>query len=153
MPATAAPQVERRGLIGALQLAMDDEFGSAFDGVEWDVEPAAEERARALPPLTAEVMYFAAREAIRNSARHGRGGDGGRPLHLDISARWRNGLEMGISDDGEGFRGPPIAAEGNGQGLTLHGTLMAVVGGSLTIRRTSDTQTSVLLTLPPGAWQ
>lgn len=153
MPATAAPQVERRGLIGALQLAMDEELGSAFDGVEWDVEPVAEERARALPPLTAEVMYFAAREAIRNSARHGRGGDGGRPLHLEISARWRNGLEMGISDDGEGFRGPPIATEGNGRGLTLHGTLMAVVGGSLTIRRTSDTQTCVLLTLPPGAWQ
>lgn len=151
MPATSAPQVVRRGLIGALHLAMEDELGSAFDGVEWNVEPAAEERARALPPLTAEVVYFAAREAIRNAARHGRGDDGARPLHLDIAAIWCNGLEIAIKDDGEGFGKATAPEDGNGQGLTLHGTLMAVVGGSLTMTRVSGEQTRVVLALPPEA--
>ena len=36
----------------------------------------------ALALLIAEVLYYAARETIRNAARYGRDGDGSRPLHL-----------------------------------------------------------------------
>src|SRR4029078_4987915 len=38
MPATAAPELARLGLIDALRQAIDGEFGSAFDGVSWRVE-------------------------------------------------------------------------------------------------------------------
>ena len=38
--------------------------------------------------------------------------------------------------------------EGSGQGLALHSTLMAVVGGTLTAESESDTHTRITLTLP-----
>src|SRR5262249_44589977 len=62
MPATAAPEVARLGLIGALRQAIDGEFGSAFDGVRWQIEPEAEQAAWSIPALTAEVFFYAARE-------------------------------------------------------------------------------------------
>src|SRR5262249_53849543 len=52
MPATAAPEVARLGLIGALRQAIDGEFGSAFDDVCWQIEPEAEQAAWSIPALT-----------------------------------------------------------------------------------------------------
>ena len=86
MPATAAPELARLGLIDALRQSIDGEFSSAFDGVSWQVEPAAAEAARAVPALTAEVVFYAAREAVRNAARYGRNGEATRALHL--KSRW-----------------------------------------------------------------
>jgi signal transduction histidine kinase len=103
MPATAAPELARLGLIDALRQSIDGEFGSAFDGVSWQIEPAAAEAARAVPALTAEVVFYAAREAVRNAARYGRNGEAARALHLSVKVAWRDGLEMAIEDDGVGF--------------------------------------------------
>ncbi|MCI0478488.1 MAG: hypothetical protein L0Y55_19785, partial [Anaerolineales bacterium] len=72
-PATSAPEVARLGLVGALQRVVDEEWRSAFDCVNWNIAPDAERVARALPALTAETLFYAAREAIRNAARYGRG--------------------------------------------------------------------------------
>jgi signal transduction histidine kinase len=41
----------------------------------------------ALPSLTAETIFYAAREAIRNAARHGRGEDAARAEFVDRSVR------------------------------------------------------------------
>ncbi|HXV41498.1 MAG TPA: hypothetical protein VEC96_00415, partial [Anaerolineae bacterium] len=68
MPAVVASEVSRLGLVAALRRAVDDELGWAFDEVVWRVEPEAEEKARAIPALTAEVLFYAARDAIRNAA-------------------------------------------------------------------------------------
>ena len=67
------PDVARLGLVGALRRLVEEELGSAFDSVMWQIEPGVEEKVQTLPSLTAEVLYYAAREAIRNAARHGRG--------------------------------------------------------------------------------
>ncbi len=158
MPAIAAPEVERLGLVGALREAIDGEFGSDFDGVTWQVEPQAELAARGVPALAAEVFFYAAREVVRNAARYGRNGDAGRPLHLAISVAWRNGIELSIEDDGvglsstaiEGRKGPP--AQGSGHGLGLHSTLMAVVGGTLTAESKPGSYTRGALVLPQAAW-
>ncbi|GEM_PF-3075920 len=78
---------------------MDDELRGAFDGVTWQVEPEAEQEARATPTLTAEVLFYAAREAVRNAARHGRDdGEESRPLHIQVSVRRRDGLEVTVCD-------------------------------------------------------
>ena len=45
-----------------------------------------------LPLFASEVIFFAAQEAIRNAAKHGRGGDAQRPLHLDVALQNRIGL-------------------------------------------------------------
>jgi signal transduction histidine kinase len=160
MPAAAAPEVARWGLVGALRQAVDEELGHAFDEVSWEIEPQAEQEARAIPPLTAEVLFYAAREAIRNAARHGRGEDESRPLRLRVSAAWRDpsagsgqgGLELIIEDDGVGVGQAFSLPEASGQGLALHGTLMAVVGGTLAVESAPSAYTRVVLTLPRGAW-
>jgi signal transduction histidine kinase len=144
MPAAVAPEVARRGLVGALRRAVDGEFGAAFDGVTWQVAPQAEGRARAIPPLTAEVVFYAAREAVRNAARHGR--VPGRPLHLRVAVAWEGGLRVVVEDDGAGWGG-----EGHdGQGLRLHTTMMAVVGGTLAVEGAPGAYTRVTLQLPQG---
>jgi signal transduction histidine kinase len=152
MPATAAPELARLGLIDALRQSIDGEFGSAFDGVSWHVEPAAAEAARTVPALTAEVFFYAAREAVRNAARYGRNGDSTRALHLKVAVAWRDGLEMAIEDNGVGLGAATIATQGSGHGLGLHGTLMSVVGGTLTAESEPGVFTRISLALPAGAW-
>ncbi len=142
MPAGASPQVERYGVLGALRRAVDEEFTNAFDAVTWNIELEAEQHAQNMSALNAEVIYAAAREAIRNAAKHGRGGEKTRALHLCVGAYWREGLTIEIQDDGVGI----FSANGNGQGLQLHSTMMAVIGGAWTMERVNE-QTRVVLTL------
>jgi signal transduction histidine kinase len=150
MPTVTAPEVTRLGLVGALRQAVDEELGSAFDDVKWEVEPEAERKARAIPPLTAEVLFYAAREAIRNAARHGRDEGPDRPLNLRLMVSWHNGLEIAIEDDGVGMASR--SGESGGHGLALHSTMMAVVGGTLAVESTPGAYTRVTLRLPDGAW-
>jgi signal transduction histidine kinase len=151
MPTVTAPEVVRLGLIGALRQAVDEEFAGAFDDVTWEIEPLAERKARAIPSLTAEVLYYASREAIRNAARHGRDADTDRPLNLRVDASWRAGLTITIADDGVGL-GTSQPSEGSGHGLALHSTMMAVVGGMLAVESSPGACTRVSLRLPEGAW-
>jgi hypothetical protein len=148
MPATAAPEVAQLGLIAALRRAVDGELGSAFDSVTWCIEPEAEHTVQHIPALNAEVIFYAAREAIRNAARYGRNGDAARPLHLTVSVVRRNGLEIAIEDDGVGMGAAGASAEGSGQGLGLHGTMMAVIGGTLTAESIAGGCTRVIVALP-----
>ena len=152
LPPTAAPAVARLGLIGALQQAVDSELGAAFDGVRWEIAPDAAQAVQSIPPLTAEVLFYAAREAIRNAARYGRDGDSARPLHLQVGVAWRDGLELCIQDDGVGMGADPPAPGGGGHGLALHSTMMAVVGGALATDTLPGQYTRVTLTLPRQTW-
>lgn len=148
MPSSAAPQVARLGLLGALRKAVEEEFGSAFNEVSWQIEQDAGRQAGEVEPLAAEVLYYAAWEAVRNAARYGRGGDPSRPLHLRIAAEATGGLEMTVEDDGVGMAVPARDNGGSGQGLALHSTMMAVVGGSLATESVAGKYTRVTLTLP-----
>lgn len=130
-PAHTRPELSRLGLAGALRQAVEKELGHAFDSITWQVEPQAEARTRELSPVAAEVLFHAAREAVRNAALHGRGSDAARPLHLQVAVTWRGGLEIAIVDDGVGLGTGAEVQPGIGQGLDLHSTMMAVIGGSL----------------------
>ena len=148
IPTTVTPEVARLGLVGALRQIVADELGAGFESVTWEVEPEAERRARAISPLTAEVLFYAAREAIRNGARHGRGTDLARPLNLRVGVAWRAGLRITIEDDGVGLATVREPDKGGGQGLALHSTMMAVVGGTLALESAPGAYTRVTLTLP-----
>jgi signal transduction histidine kinase len=140
VPPAVTPGVARLGVLGALEQALA-EFDLAFDEVVWEVEPGAAERLRALPPLTAEVLFYAAREAVRNAARHGRGEDGG-PLKLRVCAAAADGAVMlVVEDDGVGL--DPAGAYG--RGLALHSTTLAVVGGALAVESGAGRGTRVRL--------
>jgi signal transduction histidine kinase len=158
MPGAAAPQVARLGLIGALRQAVAGELAGAFEHVTWQIEPEAERHMQAIPPLAAEVLFYAAREAARNAARYGHGEDTARPLHLRVAAAWHHpsagsgegGLEILVEDDGVGLGGTAGAERGSGQGLALHSTMLAVVGGSLVVESAPDVYTRIWLRLRGG---
>jgi signal transduction histidine kinase len=167
MPAITVPQVVRLGLVGALRQVVEDELETAFDKVAWQVEPEAEQKMRAISPLTAEVLFYAAREAIRNAARHGRDRDD-RPLHLMVRIAWRprpsepergasagqeqSGLRITVEDNGVGIESTRGSSGGSGHGLALHSTMMAVIGGTLAVESVAGAYTRVSLMLPSGAW-
>jgi signal transduction histidine kinase len=150
-PPALAPEVARRGPIGALRQAIEVEFGGDFDGVVWDVDAEAERLARELPSTTAEVLFYAAREGIRNAARHARNGAVDRQLRLTIAARVDPDLTLVIEDDGVGLDADRSTGDSGGHGLALHTTMMAVVGGTLTTESVAGSHTRLLLRVPLGA--
>jgi signal transduction histidine kinase len=154
MPPATAPDVARLGLIEALRRVVDYELPNAFDEVVWQIEPEAEQKAGAIPDLTTEVLFYAAREAMRNAARHGRA-EGARLLHLTIALTWRDGWELIIQDNGVGLAasGENLRVDsGQGRGLALHSTMMAVVGGTLAVESAPGAYTRVTLSLPSEGW-
>lgn len=153
LPKTTSPEVARLGLIPALQAMVGNELKNAFDEVAWDIAPGADQRARELAPLSAEVIYYAAREALRNAARHARPAASEARLCLQVRVAWQDGLQIEIQDNGVGLGenrpgDDSGASPGSGQGLTLHSTLMAVVGGSLELESAPGIATRVRLRLP-----
>lgn len=163
LPTQVAPELLHLGLVGALQQLAETDLRDSFDKVHVHIDRTVEEPIRHLPQHVAEVIYYAAREAIRNAARHGRG-TGNRaaspgkvlPLNLDLSICWSSasghpGLELKIIDTGVGFDGviPDTSHDrGAGQGLALHSTLLAVIGGSLVLSSEPGQPTSVTIFFP-----
>lgn len=126
-------RLTRQGLVSALRGMLEDDFASEFAGVEWQVEPRAEEAAAALQPFVAETVYFAARELVRNAAKYAGGQDHVRPVRLRICLDLLGAfLRLSIEDDGAGF-GSLSPGAGNGEGLRLHSALLAAAGGSLEV--------------------
>jgi signal transduction histidine kinase len=139
------------GMLPSLRRLLAADFDGQFDRVDWDVSAAAEALAAALPPVTAEVLFYALREVIRNAARHGRGGDEARALTLHIRIYADAGLHIVVHDDGVGLGsgGESAAADaGGGQGLALHTALLAVVGASLAVTAAPGAGTQVAIHLP-----
>jgi signal transduction histidine kinase len=152
MPATSAPDVARLGLLGALRRVTETELSSDFDAIHWHVDTEAEHATSLIPALSAEVIFYAAREAMRNAARYGRGKEPSRPLHLTMTATCQNSQQHGwllmVEDDGVGINAPSSSAQRSGRGLALHSTMMAVIGGTLTVESEAAHYTRVSLALP-----
>jgi two-component sensor histidine kinase len=139
------------GIVESLRNLLADEMPESFDAVRWTVDPQADAAALSLPPMYLEVVYYAAREGIRNAARYGRGADPSRPLHLSVSLSGSDPLELVIEDDGIGTQPVARSKDATGQGLALHGTMMAVIGGQLTVENLAEGGTAVRLVLPRSA--
>jgi signal transduction histidine kinase len=163
LPTQVAPELLHLGLTGALQQLAETDLRNSFDEIHVHIDRTVEEPIRHLPQHVAEVIYYAAREAIRNAARHGRGPGKGAaapekflPLNLELSICWscasgQPGLELKIIDTGVGFEGrhPDTGLTGgSGQGLALHSTLLAVIGGSLVLSSEPGQPTSVTIFFP-----
>jgi signal transduction histidine kinase len=148
MPAGAAPEVARLGLVGALRRVIDDELAGMFEAVTWQVSAEAEAALAGVSPLAGEVLFYAAREAMRNAAKHGRGDRPGRSLGLAVRLACAGGRTIiDIEDNGAGVANGGLAA-GAGQGLALHSTLLAVIGGELSLESGPGEFTRVSLSLP-----
>ena len=106
-----------------------------FDAVQFGADAAAATAADRLRPLSAEVIFYAVRELVRNAAQHGRGDDGGL-LTLTVTVTGGGALTITVQDNGVGSPAPSAAA-GTGQGLALHAAMLAVVGATLALASTS----------------
>lgn len=147
MPTTSAPDVVRLGLLPALRRAVENDLSHAFDRVVWRIHNEAEERLAQIPSLTAEVLFYAGREVVRNAARYGKGNMLGRPFTLTITAKLDPHLIIQIEDNGIGLNSS-TQSEGAGQGLALHSTMMAVIGGEIIVESAANQYTRVKLILP-----
>lgn len=156
LPRPAAPELQRLGLIEALKRTVADEFSGSFDRVTWEVDPEIGLRLLELPELALDVLYYAAREGIRNAARHARGAGQPGVLQLVVRARWQGGLQIQVEDNGVGIPAGAAPAPDGGEGLALHSTLMAVINGSLSVESEAGRFTRLTLFLPEQAlslWQ
>jgi signal transduction histidine kinase len=166
MPSALPTRLAQHGLLGALRQSVQDEWNGSFDSVEWVIDEDAERYATTLAPVVAETLFHAAREAIRNAARHARG-DGTQSLSLHVAATVGDEFRLTIEDDGVGHdqAGQTASTSFNdsaiqdhsqrdgvgGHGLALHSTMMAVAGGSLSVETRTPRGTRVVLSLPRNA--
>lgn len=151
MPHT--PELAQLGLAGALERMINSELPDAFDQVAWQIDPEAERRQSSIPDWALEVVYYAAREAIRNADRHTVRGHPDSKLLLDICTVWNKGLEVRIRNYGSTEIKPNGSTSGSGQGLALHSTMLAVIGGTLVVETMPDNSTQALINLPDSNFQ
>jgi signal transduction histidine kinase len=144
----ATPEVERLGLVAALRRELAGPLSGAFEAVEWIVDAAGEEAAGRLSPVAREVLFYAAREALRNAAAHARGDETDLPLHLRVSLASEGDLRLTVEDDGLGLGATRREKPAGGRGLALHSTMMAILGGDLLVESVEPHGTRVLLVLP-----
>ena len=101
-----------------------------------------------VPPAIAELIFAAVQEALRNAARHARGTDVHRRLRLSVQASCNHHLEITVADDGVGVLSSSSSTTGTGGGLLTHSALLAIAGGSLTIKSAADEGVTVRIFLP-----
>jgi signal transduction histidine kinase len=148
MPSTSVTEISKLGLIESLKKFVKNEMNQQFDNINWEIDVKAQYETKNIPALVNEVIFYASREAIRNAARYGRNTEAERQLNLNVSIKWQDGLEIIIEDDGAGFKKGGESKGGSGHGLSLHSTMMAVIGGSLSIESAPDKYTRVTLFSP-----
>ncbi len=156
MMRTTAPgaphRLERDGMMHAICTMLEQDFQNAFDEVEWCVsDETAATIEEVTPPAIAELIFAAVQEALRNAARHARGSDIHRRLRLTLKASYSSEnpyLEVIVADDGVGFASASRSTTGTGGGLLTHSALLAIAGGSLTIKSSPGEGVTVRILLP-----
>ena len=150
---TSAPhRLERDGMMHAIYTMTRQDFWQAFDDIAWEVSDEAMSRIdEAVPPAIAELIFAAVQEVLRNAARHARGADVHRRLRITIRASCQPHLEIVIADDGVGLHSASSSTTGTGGGLLTHSALLAIAGGSLTVKSAPDRGVEVRIFLPVEA--
>jgi signal transduction histidine kinase len=156
MMRTTAPgaphRLERDGMMHAIRTMWEQDFQNAFDEVEWCVsDETAASIDEVTPPAIAELIFAAVQEALRNAARHARGTDVHRRLRLVLKASYSREnpyLEVIVADDGVGIASASSSTTGTGGGLLTHSALLAIAGGSLTIKSAPGEGVTVRILLP-----
>jgi signal transduction histidine kinase len=147
LPRSSLPNIHEVGILKGLRDLLREEFSRMFEKTSIEVPEPDEKSLSQLSPLQSEVIYYAAREVIRNAARYGRK-NGALPT-LNIRCETQDGIHLIIEDNGPGVMDSESKIEGGGQGLALHKTLMAVIGGDLVIESQAGNFTRVILVIPP----
>jgi signal transduction histidine kinase len=148
LPTIHEPELSKRGLIEALKGTIDNEYRPFFNTLTWQIDEQVMEHSKSIPPYASDVIYHATREAVRNAAQHGRQSESDHPINVHVTMIWNDRLIIRVQDDGMGFDSSLENKDNVGQGLALHSTLMAVVGGSLAVESIPDKFTFVIIKYP-----
>jgi signal transduction histidine kinase len=138
-------------LADAIRIMLHGEFKDEFDTATLDVrgQPGP------IDALVEEVVFYAAREALRNAAVHGRHHGSSHPLCVDVRVSFEDGLTIVIADDGVGLDAnaerPGGHSGGAKGGLALHSTMLAVIGGVLVVDQGVDRGAVVTIHVPHEA--
>jgi PAS domain S-box-containing protein len=140
-------ELEGRGVIAALS-TLAEMSENMFDV---DCEFSCNQTQLPLRPEAALALYRIAQEAIHNAVNHG----SAKRIRVELAVR--NGeVNFSISDDGSGFRLPPLqpAAEsshmltGGGMGLRIMEYRARAAGGQFQIKTNEPQGTNVVCTFP-----
>jgi signal transduction histidine kinase len=151
LPPATPHRLEHVGLVQTLHDLATLDFGAAFDAVTWNIAPGVEAKLAKTPQFVGEVVSYAVQETLRNAARHARGSDSRRPLHVAVTIAWQHGLSIEIVDDGVGIANSQTNG-GAGAGLRLHRGLLGVLGGTLQITTPAPGGTLIRLFIPEDLW-
>jgi len=94
------------------------------------------------------VIYYAVREAIRNSALHAIPVVGDEKVTLAICITTNAEINIVVQDNGGGVKNGKDPSKGTGQGLAIHSTLMELIGGRLSVESEPGSFTRVSLNCP-----
>ncbi len=150
LPLAAPYSLGKGGVVAALRSLVENQYSRSFEQVNWCIQPEAEEQARSLPLFMSEVLFFAARELIRNAADHGRGEDSMRELTLWLEMSCAEGrLRLSVADNGVGILLPSVGRKhSSGSGLRIHSAMLAAIGGQLAVMPRSGGGTCAVIDLP-----
>jgi signal transduction histidine kinase len=148
LPSLVEPEIAYQGLVEALKVSIENDYHSYFNRIDWHVDEQVSDNSKSFTPYVSNVLYHATREAVRNAAHHGRQAESDQLLNLIICMTWQNGLTIKVEDNGLGFNLTTINDSYDGHGLAIHSTLMAVIGGSLSVDSIPGKNTSVILQVP-----
>jgi two-component sensor histidine kinase len=152
LPAIITPDISRLGFIPALQRTVQETFSRSFDVIHWQIDENAARALNQLNPQAQEALYFAARELVRNAAKHAFPGDEDITRQLTVRASCTgHDVQLIIEDNGTGL----LARAGSeaGHGISLHGALMAVAGGELALESLPGQYTRGILQIPTDGRQ
>lgn len=148
MPSGSFFEINKLGLIESLKHFLKNELLNSFDDITWLIDENVDEQLKIISPTFTEVIFYAIREAIRNAAKYGRDEQEENDLNLVISVKNEDKIKIIIEDDGIGMKENSRAKGGSGQGLALHSTMMAVIGGYIILESEAKKYTRVTIVLP-----
>lgn len=140
-------KVSKSGLITAIRDFINKEMKNCFHEVIWEIEEDSEEYLKHQSITINEVIYYAIREIIRNSAKYAKNEDNNLTLTIKSNMDEEN-LRIIIQDNGQGINPEHKSESGSGQGLKLHSTMIAVIGGYLSIESEKNNFTRTIIVLP-----
>lgn len=148
LPSVYTPQFTSAGFTYIIQQLVKVEFPHTFSSVDWQWTDVDAELINDLPVLKKEVLYYAIREAIRNAANHAIPPATAEGVQLLVKIKGGSDIEITIQDNGEGDSSVDVGHKGSGQGLALHSTFMALIGGELIFESEAGSFSRIRLICP-----
>jgi len=137
-------KVSKDGLISAVKSFVEKEMKNNFNNIEWKIDLNSDNYFENLSLTVNEVIFYAIREIIRNSAKYAQTEND--KVDLSIKVEIDEQVKIIIEDNGQGINSE-TKSTGTGQVLKLHSTMIAVIGGYISVESEKNNFTRVTIVL------